>query len=182
MDERPPRLPFELQPGEDIVLLLRRHWFHLYPKLALMVFAAFTPPAFVLVLVARTAGLSGVVGLVTWTVSGVWLLYWLVRMYFTWYRYEHDLWVITNQRVIDSYKKHWFSHRMASADLIDVEDISVSREGVLATSLNFGDVRLQTAGQIANFTLRGIPNPSSTLGSIDRARDAARRDISRPAH
>lgn len=179
--ERPfPRLPFALQDGEEIMLLLRRHWFQLYPRLGLMVFAAFTPPAFVLVLVARTVGLDGVPGMIAWSASGLWVAYWMGRMYFTWYRYEHDLWVITNQRVVDSYKKHWFSHRMASADLVDVEDISASREGVLATWLNFGDLRLQTAGQEANFILSGIPQPSATLTVIDRARDAARRARSAP--
>ena len=68
---------------------------------------------------------------------------------------------------------------MASADLVDVEDMSVFREGLLPTIFNFGDVRCQTAGQVANFVLAGIPKPAEVLGLVDAARDTARRDLRR---
>lgn len=99
------------------------------------------------------------------------------RGYFTWYRYENDIWVVTNQRLLDSLKSHWFHHRMASADLVDVEDIAVVREGFLQTIFKFGDLKCQTAGEQPNFVLAGIPDPVSVLGTIDRARDAARHAL-----
>ena len=66
---------------------------------------------------------------------------------------------------------------MASTDLVDVEDIAIQREGLLPTLFNFGNVQLQTAGVQANFVLSGIPKPSDVLGTIDGARDQARRDL-----
>src|SRR5690606_33112858 len=109
--------------------------------------------------------------------AAMWAMFWAFRLYFTWYRYQNDMWIITNQRVVDSSRQHWFHHRMASTDLIDVEDIAIQREGVLATMFNFGSVQLQTAGVQANFVLSGIPKPSGVLGTIDGARDAARREL-----
>ena len=53
----------------------------------------------------------------------LWALYWGVRAYFHWYRYQNDIWAVTNQRLVDSIKRNWFHHQMASADLVDVEDI-----------------------------------------------------------
>jgi hypothetical protein len=129
--------------------------------------------------VNAVSDLKGTSGLVVLVLSAIWLLFWAIRGYFTWYRYQNDIWVVTNQRVVDSLKRHWFHHRMASADLVDVEDIAVHREGVLATAFNFGDVRLQTAGELPNFVLSGIPEPSNVLGMVDAARDAARREFSR---
>jgi len=83
--------------------------------------------------------------------------------------------VVTNQRIIDSLRRHWFHHRIASADLVDVEDIAVHREGALATMFNFGDLRCQTAGTEPNFILAGIPDPTGLLATVDAARDASRQ-------
>jgi len=176
-----PSPPVTLQAGEEILLHRRRHWLHLWPLLAVMAVAAITPIVVLSWIVSATAGLDGTAGLVVLVVSALWALYWVVRGYFAWYRYRHDVWLVTNQRLIDSLKRHWFHHQIASADLVDVEDIAVVRHGVLQTMFNFGDVRCQTAGEQPNFVLAGIPEPVDTLSTIDRARDAARRVAGRPA-
>ena len=116
-------------------------------------------------------------GKVALAIAAVWVIYWGIRGYFTWYRYQNDVWVITNQRIIDSTKFNWIKQRMASADLVDVEDINVVREGLLPTMFNYGDLRVQTAGEVANFVLAGIPGPSKVLAVVDSSRDAARRQF-----
>lgn len=160
-------LPITLQPGERVVLLLKRHWLYAYPQLALNALVAILP---VLVLLYFTTHMVAIV------VAVVWGVFWAVRIYFLWYRYENDLWFVTNQRVVDSVRRHWFHHKMASADLVDVEDIQVERNGFFSTVFNYGSVRLQTAGQQANFTLSGIPAPADVLSQIDSGRDTARRE------
>lgn len=174
--------PVELQPGEHIILYRRRHWLHLEPLLAAMALAGVVPIVALGWIVGATTGLGGMGGLIVLAVSVVWALYWLVRGYFAWYRYRHDIWLVTNQRLVDSLKRHWFHHQVASADLIDVEDIAVVRHGLLQTMFNFGDVRCQTAGEQANFVLAGIPDPVGTLSTIDQARDSARREAGRPVN
>lgn len=178
--DQPPaeqKLPFELQGDERVVLFCRRHWLYFYSKLAGIVFALTVPTAALLWIVQLTAGLGGTVGKVALAIAAVWLIYWGIRGYFTWYRYQNDVWVITNQRIIDSTKFNWIKQRMASADLVDVEDINVVREGLLPTMFNYGDLRVQTAGEVANFVLAGIPGPSKVLAVVDSSRDAARRQF-----
>ena len=171
------KLPFELQGDERVVLFCRRHWLYFYSKLAGIVFALIVPTASLLWIVQITAGLGGTVGKVALAIAAVWVIYWGIRGYFTWYRYQNDVWVITNQRIIDSTKFNWIKQRMASADLVDVEDINVVREGLLPTMFNYGDLRVQTAGEVANFVLAGIPGPSKVLAVVDSSRDAARRQF-----
>lgn len=171
------KLPFELQAGEDVLLRLRRHPVHLWWNLAGVILAGVAPIIVALVAAGLTIGLGGTAGLVVIGLAVVWGVYWAIRAYFTWYRYDNDLWVVTNQRLIDSLKRHWFHHQMASADLIDVEDIAVVREGFLQTVFKFGDLKCQTAGEQPNFVLAGIPDPVGVLGTIDRARDAARHSL-----
>jgi len=166
--------PVELQPNEQVVLLLRRHWMHLYPRLVLEVLIAVAP-----ILVVLGISVDGVAGDVLLVVSGGWLLFWGVRAYFTLYRYNNDTWMISNERLVDSLRKHWFHHSVASADLVDIEDVSVHREGLLRTMFNYGDVQVQTAGVKANFVLGGVPAPSDVLTILDHARDDARRLVMR---
>lgn len=168
-------LPFTLQPTELLVVTLRRHWLHLYPRLGLLILVALAPGLVLWLTTAmmperQWAGHPVLVG-----VAVLWALLWLVRAYFLWYRYQHDIWVVTNQRIVDSLKRHWFHHEMSSADLIDIQDVSVAREGLLRTMFDFGDVRVQTAAQQAHFVLSAIPHPGQVLTTIDAERDRARR-------
>ncbi len=164
-----------------MLLLSRRHWLFLWSKLVAVALIGVLPVVAVTWLVGATAGFDGLAGKAVLVFDVLWAAYWLVRLYFTWYRYNRDMWVVTDQRLVDSIRRHWFHHRMASADLVDIEDIAVVREGILPTLFNFGDVRCQTAGEQPNFVLAGIPAPTAALGVIDAARDAARRQLARPS-
>ena len=173
------KTPVQVQPGERLLLLLRRHWMYFYPRLILLLLITLVPPAGLLYVMDRAEALDDVWGKIAIGAAITWLVLWGARTYFTWYRYQNDMWMITDQRLVDSLRKHWFHHSIASADLVDVEDVSVHRSGLFGTTFNDGDVRVQTAGQQANFVLSGIPKPSAVLTQIDAARDASRRDVAR---
>jgi len=171
------KLPFELQDDESILLFARRHWLFFYSRLAMMVLAGLVGTIGGVILVLSTFGFDGLLGKGTALLLLIWGVYWAVRSYFHWYRYQNDIWVVTNQRLVDSLKRNWFHHQMASADLVDVEDIRVERSGMFQTMFNFGDVRCQTAGEVPNFILAGVPEPTRILAVVDAARDAARRTL-----
>ncbi|MCZ2111626.1 MAG: hypothetical protein LC118_19040 [Dehalococcoidia bacterium] len=174
-------LPFALQANEQVLLFTRRHWVFLWSKVALAVLFGVIPVAAITVLTAKLAGFDGIGGKVVLILDAVLIIYWGIRAYFTWYKYSNDIWVVTNQRIIDGLRPNWFKSSLASADLTDVEDIAIVRSGVLATAFNFGEVRCQTAAERPNFILSGVPNPQQVLQTIDAARDAARRSLARPA-
>lgn len=175
-----PRLPFELQASETIIRLCRRHWLYFWPTSSLHLGVGVVAPIVAVGVMLGPLDVGGLSARIVVGLAILWFAYWGVRSYFVWFRYRNDLWVITNQRVVDSIRRHWFHHRMASADVLDIEDMSVIREGLLPTLFNFGDVRCQTAGEVPNFILAGIPNPAEILGLVDAARDSARRDLARP--
>ena len=171
--------PVDLQPGEEVVHLSRRHWIVLYPWLTVDALAGGIPLIVALWLATKVDA-----GLGRWAIIGVsvaWALAMVVRGYFRWYRYHHDVWLVTNQRLIDSLRRNWFHHRVASADLVDIEDVSMERSGVLQTMLDFGDLRVQTAGEQENFVLGNIHHPGNVLTIIDRARDDARQSLGQRA-
>jgi membrane protein YdbS with pleckstrin-like domain len=168
------KLPVELQPEERVVLRARRTPIYFYVKLAGIALAIVVPIAALLWIVSATAGLSGVALTVTAIVCAVWALFWLVRAYFVWYQHRHDEWIVTDQRLIDSYKRNWFDQQVASADLVNVQDLSVSKSGPLQSLFNFGDVICQTAGTNSRFVLSDVPRPADVMRVIDGTRDTAR--------
>ena len=157
------------------MLLVRRHWFFLVMPLALTLIVMLAPPAAVLTAVGRT-GWPKTVDSVMTVVSLAYLAALGVRAYFVWYAWVHDVWVITNQRLVDGQKRNWFHEEVSTADLMHVQDVALDRVGVLATVLGFGDLRVQTAAELEQFVLRKIPHPQDVLTVLDRTRDAARRE------
>jgi hypothetical protein len=174
------KLPFTLQGDETILLLARRHWLYFSLRLAFSLLALVLGLGVGIWAINAAGGFDGALGTGAVILTVLWTAFWGFRAYFQWYRYKNDLWAVTTQRLVDSTKKHWFHHEMASADLVDVEDIRVAKAGILPTTFNFGDVRCQTAGEVPNFVMGGVPNPTGTLAIVDSARDAARRALRGP--
>ena len=114
---------------------------------------------------------------VFWIASAVWMLYWAVRMLLNWYRYHNDIWVVTNQRLIDSTRPTPFNLKLSTADLVNVQDMTVEREGVLPTMLDYGDIVCQTAADMQEFRLPGIPKPREVQLLVDRERDRERTRV-----
>ena len=167
-------LPFPLQGGETVVQLCRRHWLYLWPNVLLKLVFALTPPALVAVLLSIADAYEGVAARVFWVVSAIYFIYWAVRIFLVWYRYQNDIWVITSQRLVDAFKPNPFSLRVATADLVNLQDMTVRRAGLLQTMLDFGDVVCQTAAEQQEFRLVGIPHPREVQAIVDRERDRER--------
>jgi hypothetical protein len=169
-----PKLPFPLQSGEQVVQLCRRHWWFLWPRTILWIAFAVVPLA-VAAWLLEWAGILDDAKFVFGPVAAIWLLFWGVRLLLNWYQYTRDIWVITNQRIVDSTQPTPFRHTLATADLINLQDISVEKSGVIPSMLNFGDVVCQTAGGASNFRIAGVPDPTNVQLLIDKERDRERR-------
>jgi hypothetical protein len=168
-----PKLPVDLQAGERVIQLCRRHWIYLWPSVALQAVFAIVP-LIIGAVVLDEAGVDGTAANVVWALLLLHVVYRAFKAVLTWYRYHHDIWVITNQRLIDSYRRHPFALAIATADLVNVQDMSVERNGVLRTMLDYGDILCQTAAEMQGFRLRGIPDPRAVQALVDRERDRER--------
>ena len=169
-----PRLPFPLQEGERVIELCRRHWWHLWPKTVIWLLFALVPVVAAAWLLSTLDVLDDL-GIFFWLVVLVWLLYWAVRLLLNWYRYHNDIWVVTDQRIIDSFKPTPFQLRVGTADLVNIQDMSIEKSGIIPTLLNFGDVVCQTAGTGQQFRIAGVPNPEAVQLLVDKERDRERQ-------
>jgi hypothetical protein len=169
-----PSVPFPLQPGEQVWALVRRHWWFLWPYTVWLVIVAFAP-------VAVLAGVFDAIGILDnldwfyWIPALLWIGYWGIRALFNWYRYQNDIWVVSNQRLIDVFRSNPFNKRVTTADLVNIQDMKVERHGVTATVLGYSDLICTTAGaETGRFQIGGVPNAEELQLLIDRERDRER--------
>jgi hypothetical protein len=165
-----PNLPVPVQPGERVLLLRRKHWVYLWPTVLLNAAIAIVP-AIAVILLLDAVGLSGRVAS---AIVGAYIALFLIRLALIWYKYHHDYWVVTNQRVMDVKRNHPLNMQVATADLVNIQDMTISRNGLLKTMLDYGDVICQTAGADADFTIAGVKDPRAVQALVDRERDRER--------
>ena len=169
----PPHLPFPLQDGEQVIQLCRRHWWYLWPRTILWTLFAVVPVVAAVWLLSALDVLSDL-GIFFYIAAANWLIVWLVRLLLNWYAYHNDIWVITNQRIVDSFKPTPISKRLATADLVNIQDMTVEKNGIIKTVLNFGDVICQTAATGEQFRITGVPRPEAVQLLVDKERDRER--------
>jgi uncharacterized membrane protein YdbT with pleckstrin-like domain len=163
----------DLEKNENVLLTARRHVFFLFVKLASLLPLIIIP--LVIIFVVETienfnpdvasftktfynvqGGGSALVIFLLFT----WLLFIWIGAFVIWTDYYLDVLVVTDHRVINIEQKALFSRETSSLHLDKIQDVSVEITGVVATFLNFGSLRIQTAGEVEEFVLKGIKDPN----------------------
>jgi len=84
----------------------------------------------------------------------IWLFF-----YFSIIDYYLDVWIITNERIIDIRQGGFFSRTISEQLLYRVQDATSEVNGFFPTILKYGNVYAQTAGTAERFFFKEIPNP-----------------------
>jgi len=166
------KLHVPLQAGEQVIMVRKKHWMFLVPN-TLLNFILALIPVILLVKFLDLVGVSG--GKPATIIYLVWFLIFIFCSAIDWYRYYNDTWVITDQRVIDTRRKSPFDLQVSTADLVNIQEMTVRRKGIFQTMLDYGDVVCETAGSDHNdFTITGVPNPREVQALVDKERDRER--------
>lgn len=100
----------------------------------------------------------------------VWLFF-----YTAFVNYFLDMWIVTNDRIVDIRQKGLFSRTVAELDLFRVQDVTSEAHGIFATVFDFGNVYIQTAGEQERFVFYNIPEPHKIREAIIRLADEDRK-------
>lgn len=160
-----------LETGEKIILEVRRHMFILYGRVALLLIFFFVPlilSPFVSTVINRLAD-AAYGSIVAGFFFSLWCLFLWVLFFFYWTDYYLDVWVITNRRIFDIEQKGVFRRDISVTRIEQVQDVTVSTNGVFATFLHFGDIHIHTAGSEIDFTIKNAANPMHVKETIMRA-------------
>ena len=154
--------PVQLQDGEHIVLLIRKHWLVLLSHIAGSVIA-WVLPFIVYAYCLQTGfippGLRAthifVFGAAWWT-----LVVWLALSIIVTNHYL-DLWIVTNRRVINIVQNGLFDRVVSAWGIERVQEATVHMRTFIQTFFNYGTLEILTAGPEGGHTkVSGIPNPA----------------------
>jgi len=153
-------LNLEKHEGEQIIMVVRRHWFNILQNLlSVLIMAGFLVASFLYFpflfppLSQHTLNGLFLFGETVFAMV-VWIIFFLI-----WIDYYFDVWIVTNRRIINVEQKGLFSREVSELKLEKIQDISTEVLGVIPTFLNYGDVYIQTAAEQERFLFRRVPDP-----------------------
>lgn len=167
---------FELEPGESITLLVRRHWALLALRLLPDFFLAAAPYILLVSFTGAAPTPEARFLLGVW-----WLLIW-IGAFSHLSRYYLNAWVITTSRIIDIRQPHFFVRDISSFLLDRVQDVTTSVDGLFATAVGFGTLSVETAGHTEKFVMTGVPDPTAIRDLIMREVTALHDGAAASAH
>lgn len=135
----------------------------------------------VLIVYVTGLDLGGPGGFVLTTVSATaFLMAWLL-LYVKFIDYYLDVWILTDQRIVQVKQRSLFNREIAEFDLSTVQDVSSQVRGVFGTFLNYGKILVQTAAARDLFEFRFIPNPNKVEEQIlklqEKLEETTKREI-----
>ena len=152
-----------IQPDEDVIIVVRKHWFVLLRDSIGVIIAGLLPFFFISVLTSSSA----VNPALSTFFTAVWLLALWMMLFTIWTNYYLDVWVVTDRRIINIDQIHLFKRNIIILRIERVQNITVKVHGFFATFLKFGNLEIQTAGpEASTMVIQGIPNPSYVRNSI----------------
>ncbi len=155
------------EEGEEILKVLRRHYFVILPLIFGVLFLSVAP------LLIYAFLLSGFIpfdqGFIDFLVQfathykvfaySLWLLTLWIFFFIEWTDYYLDSWVITNKHILDIEQRGFFHREVISFRYEQIQDITVETRGFLETMLKFGTLHIQTAGESKQILIRDAHEP-----------------------
>lgn len=81
--------------------------------------------------------------------------------------YRHNHLIVTNERVFAEIQNSPFSHRTQNIELEHIEDCSFNQNGIVATILNYGSIRLSTVGDEQTYLITFVDRPREQFRTIN---------------
>lgn len=147
---------------EKVIYRLRRHPITFVPIAALFVVLALVPLfLYGLVVIVFPDLLIGPVSYPLLVLLGsLYLLTMYLFFYVRFLEYYLDVWVVTNDRIVDIEQFGLFSRTVTELDLFRIQDATVEMHGVFPTIFNYGDIHVKTASTNMDIIFRNVPNPN----------------------
>lgn len=86
-----------------------------------------------------------------------------------------DLWIVTNDRLVDIEQLGLFSRQISELDLFQIQDVTSDVNGFFPTVFHYGNLTVQTASNNVNIVLRNIPHPERLRQELLQLADADRK-------
>jgi uncharacterized membrane protein YdbT with pleckstrin-like domain len=100
------------------------------------------------------------------TLAAVYYMFLWYSFFYSLTMYTLDTWIVTNMRIINSVQTGFFNRQISELALDKIQDVSVHTKGALATVIDYGDIKVQTAGTEKHFVFEQIGKPQDVKDQI----------------
>jgi ABC-type multidrug transport system fused ATPase/permease subunit len=164
-------IKFNLNPNEQIVLVVRKHWIAIFGQIVALVLIAIVPLLLLIILPFMVPNFPGwqtghLIYLYTFAYMVLLMFSW-VTFFFSWTAYRLDVWVVTTHRIFLVEQSAMFHREISSLTLDKIQDLTIDIEGFLPTMLKFGDILLETAGERKMLKFINAKNPEAIKIAIN---------------
>lgn len=161
----PTGVRFETQEAEEQIMLFLRQHFIVNVPWVIMTIVFLLAPSVLFPLVIRSLPVPLpfsyiLVGTLSW---------YLVTTGFALVSFLHwffNIYIVTNERVIDIDFQYLLFKRFSQAELERIQDISYTAGGIFATIFHYGNVYIQTAGEVPNLEFLAVLRPNKVVEKI----------------
>lgn len=145
---------------EKILMVVHRHWFDILTQfiiIAAMLFVligSYIAVPYIFPDLQETLGDAFFLFLESLFLLFVWMTFFIIFI-----DYYFDVWIVTNERIVNINQKGLFSRVVSELELENIQDITTDVRGLIPTFLNYGNLFVQTAAERERFLFRNVPNP-----------------------
>jgi hypothetical protein len=145
----------KLESDEKILITLHHHWIAILGQFILVVILTVVPLV-ALPFLATSERAQILVPLYLFGLS-LWYLLLSILAFSFWIDYYLDALIVTNKRIVNINQSGLFKNEMAVFRLERVQDVTIEVPNFIATVLRYGNVTIQTAGEIS-FSIKEVPH------------------------
>ena len=163
--------------NEQVMRIIHRHWFNICIHLAIVFAFAFVVITSLSVLPALFPDMidANSSKVFLFAQNTLFLFLWLYG-FLVWIDYYFDVWIVTNERIVNIEQKGLFTRHISELRFSRVQDVTSSVNGLIPTMFNFGDVYVQTAAEQERFVFRQVGDPFAIKDEVMRLSRQATRD------
>lgn len=77
-----------------------------------------------------------------------------------------DVWIVTNERIIDTEQKGLFGRTISELELYHIQDVTSETHGFFPTILSYGNIMVKTASSNTEIVFYDVDNPNSVREEI----------------
>lgn len=167
----------EIDQNEQMLRVVHRHWFVLLSDIFILLFSLAIPVILLILLnilpITKIFSFSGS----SFEAGGFFFSSWLLIIWMIawkmWTTYYLDVLVITDKRIFDINQQGFFHRESGSFRIDRIQNITVDQEGIIQTLLNFGTIKIETAGENEDFMAEYITDPYAIKKFINELQDRA---------
>ncbi len=107
------------------------------------------------------------------------LLMW-VFFFRNWLDYYLDAFILTNERLVRIDQRGLFNRTVGTIGLDRIQDVTIETRGMIGTFLKYGDIIVQSAGEVSAFRFTRLANPEAVKTAILNEAERFTKDRAQP--